>query len=46
MASEMMTYPVNGDMECWQVRQAPFQILYSRIVLEQIRLAVSDVYRS
>ena len=39
-----MTYAVNGDMECWQVPQAPFQILYPRLVLEQIRLAVVDAY--
>jgi proteasome lid subunit RPN8/RPN11 len=31
-------------MECWHVPQAPFQILYSRLVLEQIRLAVVDAY--
>jgi proteasome lid subunit RPN8/RPN11 len=40
----MMTYPVNCDVECWHVPQAPFQILYSRLVLEQIRLAVVDAY--
>ena len=41
---EVMTYPVNCDVECWRVPQAPFQILYSRLVLEQIRLAVVDAY--
>jgi len=39
-----VTYAVNGEMECWQAPQAPFQILYSRLVLEQIRLAVFDAY--
>jgi proteasome lid subunit RPN8/RPN11 len=39
-----MTHPVNGDLECWQAPQSPFQILYSRLVLEQIRLAVVDAY--
>ena len=40
----MMTYPVNDELECWQVPQAPFQVLYSRLVLEQIRLAAVDAY--
>jgi proteasome lid subunit RPN8/RPN11 len=31
-------------MECWWAPQSPFQILYSRLVLEQIRLAVLDAY--
>ena len=39
-----MTYSVNCDVECWRVPQAPFQILYSRLALEQIRLAVVDAY--
>jgi proteasome lid subunit RPN8/RPN11 len=39
-----MAYPVDGDMECWQAPQSLVQILYSRRVLEQIRLAVVDAY--
>ena len=39
-----MIHPINGDMECWQAPQSPFQILYSRPVLEQIRLAVVYAY--
>src|SRR5215469_8879029 len=39
-----MAQPVNSDLECWQVPQSPFQILYSGLVLEQIRLAVVDAY--
>ena len=42
--AKMMTYPVNCEMECWQGPQAPFQILYSRLVLEKIRTAVVDAY--
>jgi proteasome lid subunit RPN8/RPN11 len=44
LGREVMTYPVNDDLECWQVPQAPFQILYSRLVLERIRMAVVDAY--
>jgi proteasome lid subunit RPN8/RPN11 len=39
-----MTHPGNGEMECWRVPQSPFQIFYSQLVLEQIRLAVVDAY--
>ena len=39
-----MTQPFNGDLECWRPPQAPFEIWYSRLVLEQIRLAVVDAY--
>jgi proteasome lid subunit RPN8/RPN11 len=39
-----MTQPLNGDLECWRPPQSPFQILYSRLVLEHIRLAVVDAY--
>lgn len=39
-----MTPPLNGDLECWRPPQSPFQIFYSRLVLEQIRLAVVDAY--
>ena len=39
-----MTQPLNGDLECWWPPQSPFQIFYSRLVLEQIRLAVVDAY--
>ena len=39
-----MTHPIDGDMECWQAPQSLFRILYSRPVLEQIRLAVVDAY--
>jgi proteasome lid subunit RPN8/RPN11 len=39
----MMQSP-NGDLECWRPPQSPFPIFYSRLVLEQIRLAVVDAY--
>jgi proteasome lid subunit RPN8/RPN11 len=39
-----MPQPLNGDLECWRPPQSPFQIFYSRLVLEQIRLAVVDAY--
>jgi proteasome lid subunit RPN8/RPN11 len=39
-----MPRPVNDDMQCWRAPQSPLQILYSRLVLEQIRLAVEDAY--
>ena len=39
-----MTQPLNGDLECWWPPQSPFQIFYSRLVLEQIRLAVVAAY--
>jgi proteasome lid subunit RPN8/RPN11 len=39
-----MTQPFNGDLECWRPPQFPFQILYSRLIVEQIRLAVADAY--
>ena len=39
-----MTHPINGDLECWQASHSPFQIFYSQLVLEQIRLAVVDAY--
>jgi proteasome lid subunit RPN8/RPN11 len=39
-----MTPPLSGDLECWRPPQSPFQIFYSRLVLEQIRLAVVDAY--
>jgi proteasome lid subunit RPN8/RPN11 len=39
-----MPHPANDEMECWRAPQSPFQILYSRLVLEQIRLAVVDAY--
>jgi proteasome lid subunit RPN8/RPN11 len=39
-----MTNPLTGDLECWRAPQSPFLIHYSRLVLEQIRLAVVDAY--
>src|SRR6516165_5431267 len=39
-----MTHPINGDLECWRAPHSPFQIRYSRPVLEQIRLAVFEAY--
>ena len=39
-----MTHSVNGDLKCWRGPQSPVQILYSRLMLEQIRLAVVDAY--
>jgi hypothetical protein len=39
-----MTQPFDGDLECWRPPQFPFQILYSALLLEQIRLAVADAY--
>jgi proteasome lid subunit RPN8/RPN11 len=39
-----MTQPFDGDLECWRPPQFSFQILYSRLILEQIRLAVADAY--
>lgn len=39
-----MTNPLHAEVDYWRAPQSSFQIQYSRMVLEQIRLAVVDAY--